>query len=68
MKYILAAVCIVGALSACHEREPGPFEKAGNRVDEIKDNVEEGKPLLHKKDSMEKAGEAIDDALGTKNR
>lgn len=62
---ILCGVCILGFLCACHERQPGPFEKAGSRVDEIRDNAEEGKPLLHKKDTLEKAGEAVDDALGT---
>ena len=44
----------------------GPFEKTGERMDEIQDNVEKGKPILHKSGPLEKAGEAIDESLTTK--
>lgn len=54
--------------AACHTHRPGPFERTGARLDEIKDNVEEGKPVLHKKRPLEKAGEAIDDALDNNDR
>jgi hypothetical protein len=66
MKRILSTLLLSSAvisLIACHTRESGPFERAGERVDEIRDNAEEGKPLLHKKSGVEKAGEAIDEAL-----
>ena len=44
------------------------MERAGSRVDEIADNVRDGDPPLKKKGAMERAGESIDDALGTDNR
>lgn len=44
-------------------REKGAFEKVGERADEIVDNAKDGDPLLHKKGTAEKAGEAIDDAV-----
>jgi hypothetical protein len=61
-----ASVLIVLGLSAgsCHERK-GPAEKAGERIDEIADNVREGDPALKKKGAMERTGEAIDDAIGS---
>lgn len=71
MKNVVISFCLFGALlciGACHERRAGPLERAGERMDEIKDNAEEGKPLLHKKGSLEKAGEAVDDAISGNDR
>lgn len=53
---------------ACHHHRSGPMERAGERLDEIGDNIQEGKNPLHKKGKMEKAGEAIDDAVGSNRR
>lgn len=39
------------------------FEKAGDRADEIIDNVKDGDPILKKKGPLEKTGEAVDDVL-----
>ena len=55
----------VGGLIGCQPHDPGPFEKAGTRAEEIKDNIEEGKNPLHKKTPLEKAGESVDKTLGT---
>ena len=48
-------------LGAC--REPGGAEKAGQRVDEIVDNVKEGENPLKKKGPAEKLGENIDESI-----
>ncbi len=63
-KKTLITLVIAGMLfapAAC--RKQGPMEKAGERVDEIADNVKDGESPLKKKGAMEKAGEAIDDTL-----
>ena len=67
---ITVKICLLMAcgICACHQREPGPFERAGERTDEIIDNIEEGKPLLHKKGPLEKAGEAVDESIDGKKR
>lgn len=62
---IVTALFLVLALGGCERHRPGPFERAGSRADEIKENVEEGKPMFHREGSMEKTGEALDEALGT---
>jgi len=60
--YTLISVCLIGlAMVACKEK--GPLERAGERTDEIINNVEKGKPVLHKAGPVEKTGEAIDDIL-----
>lgn len=56
------------AIAGCHERRPGPLERAGSRADEITDNIQEGKPMLHRKGPLEKAGEAIDETFDGKKR
>ena len=53
---------LILALSGC-PRKRGPMEKAGERIDEIADNAQDGDPLFHKKGPGERAGEAIDDAM-----
>lgn len=58
---ILFFILVVFSLAACQEK--GPVEKAGERVDEIVDNVKDGDPLLHKKGTAEKAGEAVDQTV-----
>jgi len=58
-----AALCTLGAC-----QKDGTFEKAGERVDEIKDNIADGENPLHKKGPMEKAGEAVDRAVGADER
>lgn len=54
---------LVAGLTAAGCREQGSGEKAGERVDEIVDNVKEGEPPLKKKGTLEKTGEAIDEAV-----
>lgn len=59
----LVSILILGLfVTACHTREAGPMERAGERVDEIADNVAEGRNPLHKKSPIEKLGESIDEA------
>ena len=43
--------------------EKGALEKAGERADEVVDNVKDGDPVLHKKGPLEKTGEAVDDTM-----
>lgn len=57
---LLALGCT--AFGGC-ERRPGPYERAGQRVDEIADNVREGENPLKRKRTGELVGEALDDAL-----
>lgn len=60
VKAILVGVLLI-SFSACERK--GSLEKAGERADEIVDNVKDGDAPLHKKGAAEKAGEAIDDAV-----
>lgn len=60
----ITAICcalMIGA-SGC-TRKSGPFERAGERADEMVDNVRDGENPLKHKGPAEKAGEAVDDAL-----
>lgn len=57
---ILIALIVVG-LIGCQEK--GPAEKAGERIDEIVDNVKHGDAPLKEKGTMEKLGESIDDSV-----
>lgn len=54
------AVTLIGLLG-CQEK--GSAEKAGERVDEIIDNVKDGENPLKQKGTMEKVGESIDDTI-----
>lgn len=65
-KYILFTVVLVLiALIGC--REKGAVEKAGERVDEVIDNVQNGDATLREKGVMEKAGKSIDDSVKKTN-
>ena len=57
---ILSAVALIG-LIGCQEK--GSAAKAGERVDEVVDNVKRGDPPLKEKGAMEKMGDSIDDSL-----
>lgn len=59
----LALTCLLACSSVGCERRPGPYERAGKRVDEIADNVREGENPLKRKRTGELVGEAIDDAV-----
>lgn len=50
-------------MAGCEQK--GSMEKAGERTDEIIDNIKDGDPILHEKGAAEKAGEAIDNAVNT---
>lgn len=65
---ILLLIALTSLLCACPEKKSGPLERAGARADEIVDNAEEGKPLLHRKGPAESAGEALDEALDAPRR
>ena len=58
---VILLLAVTGVWS-CTERK-GPLERAGERTDEIIDNVKDGDPILHKKGAAEKTGEAIDDTI-----
>lgn len=57
---VLLLVCLL-PLTACAEKGRG--ERAGERVDEIIDNVKDGDAPLKKKGAFEKVGESIDDSV-----
>ncbi len=64
MKKNIITICILIlslSLNACSQ--PGPAEKAGERLDEIGDNIKEGQDPLKKKGTAEKVGESIDETL-----
>ena len=58
---VLIVVAIAIALIGCEPK--GSAEKAGERVDEIIDNIKDGDPPLKEKGPMEKMGESIDESL-----
>ena len=59
---LLIALTIVGILG-CEQK--GTMEKAGERADEVVDNVKEGQAPFHKKGFAEKTGEAIDKSVAS---
>jgi hypothetical protein len=61
--YTIVIIGLLFLLVGCQEK--GPMEKAGERTDEIVDNIKQGKPMLHEPGLGEKVGEAIDDTIGT---
>ena len=58
--FCLLTAGLIG-LIGCQER--GPAEKAGERVDEVIDNVKHGDNPLKQKGPIEKMGESIDDSI-----
>lgn len=69
-KYLLIIflVFLVGAVYFVtrSSEKKGGLEVTGSRVDEIIDNVKDGDPVLHKKGTLEKAGESLDQTLNNK--
>ena len=59
-------ISILIVVTGCDEK--GPAEKAGERADEIIDNVKHGDAPLKEKGAMEKAGESINDTLKKKEK
>jgi outer membrane lipoprotein-sorting protein len=57
-----AAVCLLG----CQEK--GAAAKAGERMDEVVDNVKRGDAPLKEKGAMEKMGDSIDDTLKSEDK
>lgn len=55
--------CIAILLCSTACRKDGPAERAGERIDEVVDNVKDGENPLKKKGPAEKAGEAVDRAV-----
>ncbi|MDZ4785715.1 MAG: hypothetical protein SGJ02_06535 [bacterium] len=67
MKKYLASLLIIALIGSVGCVKKGPAEKAGERVDEIIDNVKDGDAPLKKKGPLEKAGESIDDTFKKDN-
>ncbi len=59
--FLVAVIYFVTTKNSTEKK--GGLEKAGERVDEIIDNVKDGDPILHKKGTLEKAGESLDETL-----
>jgi hypothetical protein len=66
MKKTILFVLVVCACALIGCEQKGPAERAGERADEIVDNVKEGDPPLKNKGTMEKLGESIDETVGKK--
>lgn len=64
-KIFLSGLIVVGLSTTygCQPKKQGPLERAGERVDEIADNISEGEPALKKKGPLERAGEAVEDTF-----
>lgn len=62
---VVLGVFLLATVSAGCERREGGAEQAGERVDEVVDNIQEGEPPFKEKGTAEKVGESIDDALNT---
>lgn len=56
----LFAILLMG-LIGCQQKGAG--ERAGERVDEVIDNVKEGDSPFKQKGTMEKLGESVDEAI-----
>lgn len=57
-------IVILFGLIGCQEK--GAVEKAGERVDEVIDNVQHGDSPLKEKGPLEKLGESVDDSTKKK--
>lgn len=62
-KRIFYSIIVLSLFICTGCEEKGALEKAGERADEVVDNVKDGDPILHKKGPLEKTGEAIDDTV-----
>jgi len=63
MKNQLKCLIAAGLIGLLGCQEKGPVEKAGERVDEVIDNVKHGDAPLKQKGAAEKVGESIDDSI-----
>jgi hypothetical protein len=57
----VSTLIVLMGLIGC--RKEGSGEKAGERMDEIIDNVKDGDAPFKKKGTMEKVGDSIDDTI-----
>lgn len=64
MKYLLTLIFLIALVGSFGCQEKGRAEKAGEKVDEMVDNVKEGENILKKKGPAEKLGESIDESVG----
>ena len=64
--YLICALAIL-LISFVGCQEKGSAQKAGERADEIVDNIKKGDDPLKKKGPMEKVGDSIDDAVKSKD-
>lgn len=66
MKSCLVCFMVLAFIGVTGCQEKGAVEKAGERMDEVIDNVKHGDAPLKEKGAMEKMGESIDDTLNKK--
>ena len=60
-RIILSATILTLAILGCDSK--GPAQKAGEHMDEVVDNVREGKPPLKERTTLEKLDAKIDRAV-----
>lgn len=65
-RYIVLVLIVAFILPACER--PGGGERAGERVDEIVDNVKEGEAPLKRKGPLEELGESLDETTRSDRR
>ena len=63
MKKLLTCMIITVSIGLIGCQQKGPVEQAGERIDEVIDNVAEGSAPLKEKGTMEKMGQSIDDSI-----
>ena len=63
MKRYLVSVVAILCIGIIGCQEKGSAQKAGERADEIVDNIKKGDDPLKKKGPMEKMGDSVDDAV-----
>ncbi len=63
MKKYLVSLMVVALISMLACQQKGSVEKAGEKVDEVIDNVSKGDAPLKKKGVIEKTAESIEDAV-----
>lgn len=64
--FYTVGISMLVVYTGCQEK--GSFEKAGEKTDEMIDNVKDGAPILHKKGTAEKAGDAINKTVNDAKR
>jgi len=66
LKIIAAVLSITIVFVGGCQSNRGQMESAGERSDEIIDNLKDGRNPLHKKGTLEKVGDAVDETFDGK--